>query len=427
MSIGFLGSSFLHISHTGNSDVDIDVGGIGYFLGEMLKGLGEDVKFASLLNNSIYSRIIIENLKQKGFNVIVEKNKELPLSALIDFEGKKALSLPLLNNSFSDAFLQNEFYPNCSKIVVDGYINKNTLLDVLSQDVKKYAVGISADNFKHYMQPNKWELIASKISDFEHLRKYAKKTATTERGLMEWLGCDMVVFGEKKIIILEATSGVKTVLPFLSNYGEEEMGVLLGYVIKHHKELPLRELLNDFDVNSYIKKSEHSVVEQFIFNIDTLAHKDNLTQLYNRNMANKNLLEKKSRFESNGIPWSILLFDVDHFKSFNDTYGHNIGDKVLKDVADVIRLSVRDRDIPCRWGGEEFLCILPNITKDEAFLTAERIRSNIENELKEPRQITVSIGIAEYDGSVDLINLIDRADQALYKAKKAGRNNTQIF
>ena len=136
--------------------------------------------------------------------------------------------------------------------------------------------------------------------------------------------------------------------------------------------------------------------------------------------------------ENNDFIFSIFLTDIDHFKKFNDTYGHQLGDLVLKEVAQVMINNCREQDIPCRYGGEEFIVILPNTGIDEATASAERLRKAIE-ELEVPNptdvgektlKVAISAGVGEYSPAIDKEPkmLIERCDKALYKAKDGGRN-----
>jgi diguanylate cyclase (GGDEF)-like protein len=120
--------------------------------------------------------------------------------------------------------------------------------------------------------------------------------------------------------------------------------------------------------------------------------------------------------------------DLDRFKCVNDTLGHQIGDEVLKCLADVIQRSVRSSDIICRYGGEEFVALLPRVTEDEAFRLAERIRRTMEKEpMPTDRVITLSLGVAvSPQHSNDPNTLFRLADEALYAAKEAGRNRTML-
>ncbi len=127
---------------------------------------------------------------------------------------------------------------------------------------------------------------------------------------------------------------------------------------------------------------------------------------------------------------SFLFFDIDHFKKINDTYGHDVGDKVLKEFASVVKNSLRVGDIFARWGGEEFVVILLGSNEMDSKVKADEIRKKVEDmtfdnpsELK----ITVSIGVAEFDGDITFENLIKNADNALYKAKDTGRNKVVVF
>lgn len=128
----------------------------------------------------------------------------------------------------------------------------------------------------------------------------------------------------------------------------------------------------------------------------------------------------------------LLAIDIDFFKNFNDTYGHQFGDYVLKEVVSVIKKSVRVIDIVCRYGGEEFFVILPNTTREGAHITAERIRKNIENNIMRAGEkrinVTVSVGISIYPlDSEGIDKMIAAADTALYTAKERGRNRVVAY
>lgn len=163
-----------------------------------------------------------------------------------------------------------------------------------------------------------------------------------------------------------------------------------------------------------------------------LAAVDELTGAYNRRFGLLRLREEFSRALRTASPLSVLMLDLDHFKQINDQYGHAAGDLVLRMVAQTVRKSVREGDIVCRYGGEEFLVILPGATKEEAVLVAERIRSAV-GELTimyggQAIRITVSIGVAGYPhrGISSHHDLIELADEALYRSKQMGRNMTYV-
>lgn len=154
---------------------------------------------------------------------------------------------------------------------------------------------------------------------------------------------------------------------------------------------------------------------------------DELTALYNRKYMNTRLQQLMKQYERNKLPFSIILLDLDHFKSINDTYGHLVGDDVLRKFASITSETKRENDIVCRYGGEEFLVILPDTKKESAYVFLNRLKRNLArqyffaNETK--FQITFSAGITEMSEQVKHPKqLIDEADKALYHAKLQGRN-----
>jgi len=160
-----------------------------------------------------------------------------------------------------------------------------------------------------------------------------------------------------------------------------------------------------------------------------LAITDQLTGLYNRRFLMGQLTPLAQRAQCGGEAVSIMVVDIDHFKRLNDTYGHHVGDAVLRDFAVRLGTNTRPSDFACRMGGEEFVVIMPRTTGDIGCLAAERLRRSICASpfvvpgVGHPLEVTVSIGVAaseETDETVDA--LLKRADEALYEAKNAGRN-----
>jgi len=168
-----------------------------------------------------------------------------------------------------------------------------------------------------------------------------------------------------------------------------------------------------------LKTAETKLVE--------MATQDFLTGLLNRRETFRRLDEELQRSRRLATPFSVLLLDLDHFKQVNDVHGHSAGDLVLQAVAAALRQGVRPYDLCCRYGGEEFLVILPETALEDAAGIAERLRRDIENlkitAAKETAlQITASIGAAALLGHETIDQLIARADEAMYNAKSTGRN-----
>ncbi|SFI03669.1 diguanylate cyclase (GGDEF) domain-containing protein [Tindallia magadiensis] len=168
--------------------------------------------------------------------------------------------------------------------------------------------------------------------------------------------------------------------------------------------------------HSYAFEETHSQLE-------TAVSIDTLTTLYNRGKLDRVLTMMLSRYHHHKHPFSILLIDMDHFKVINDTYGHPAGDKILKQFSQILTQNIRKTDIAGRWGGEEFMVILPDANSTSAYAISEKIRKEAQNNLSiGNHQVTVSIGIAEVNRRDTLLRIVKRVDNALYQAKYQGRN-----
>lgn len=150
------------------------------------------------------------------------------------------------------------------------------------------------------------------------------------------------------------------------------------------------------------------------------AETDPLTRLGNRRQGEACIVREIARAFRRGTPLSFLMFDVDHFKKVNDTFGHLTGDQVLVTVAKTIVSTLRAEDVVCRWGGEEILAVLPDADASAASLAAERVRRAVE--ASTAPTVTVSVGVAQWKEGEPPYAAIGRADGALYDAKKRGRN-----
>ncbi|MGA8849870.1 MAG: diguanylate cyclase [Dehalococcoidia bacterium] len=165
--------------------------------------------------------------------------------------------------------------------------------------------------------------------------------------------------------------------------------------------------------------------------LEKLANFDSLTGLYNRRAILGKLHELINRANRYKEDFSLSMLDIDHFKRVNDSYGHLTGDEVLEKIATLIRQNIRDTDIVGRYGGEEFVIVLPKTDLSSSWVVAERLRTIIEKaEMKDSAgnvfTITVSQGLSGWERDEDAYSLISRADEALYKAKEKGRNRVQI-
>ncbi|MFA6001852.1 MAG: diguanylate cyclase [Thermoleophilia bacterium] len=161
---------------------------------------------------------------------------------------------------------------------------------------------------------------------------------------------------------------------------------------------------------------------------------DPLTGLANRSLMKKELKKAFAGTQRTGRPVSVIMLDLDHFKKYNDAYGHVAGDRLLVDLANLISREIREIDVAVRYGGEEFIAILPDTSSELAVTVAERIRKRVESKefllfgIHQPTHITISQGIATYDDHItDVDMLVARADASLYRAKHNGRNRVEVW
>lgn len=164
-------------------------------------------------------------------------------------------------------------------------------------------------------------------------------------------------------------------------------------------------------------------LKEKIAEVERLSNTDPLTGLYNRLYFNSVFERELSNLRRYGRAFSLILFDIDHFKNVNDTYGHNAGDQVLRTIAAISKDLVRDSDVVARWGGEEFIVLLTGDGVSEPQALAERLRVAIESGgYGDVGRVTGSFGTTVITAEDTLVSSTGRADAALYRAKQSGRN-----
>ncbi len=242
--------------------------------------------------------------------------------------------------------------------------------------------------------------------------------------------------------IAELASMVTSAKSATSEYGEnlsdvsdqlntakslEDLGAIVTAIVADTK----RMVEKNQELEVQLVNSSKQVTE-LRNNLDTVkreAMTDGLTGLLNRKAFDKQMLDSIAECAKAGTPMVLMLLDIDFFKKFNDTYGHQVGDQVLRLVARTLTDNVKGRDFAARYGGEEFAIILPDTPISAGLRVAEVLRKSVESKEvinkasnENMGRITLSIGISEYDGGEDIPALIERTDKALYDAKRAGRN-----
>ncbi len=240
--------------------------------------------------------------------------------------------------------------------------------------------------------------------------------------------------------LLEESEGdfyVKLLFFITHEIFEKERATKLWLEILEHKN-QLSKILNrnveitvaalDYLTNIKNEIANPKIIgEAFIGKIAEISSIDPLTGMYNRQHLRQLLNNEFARYKRYKIPFSLIMIDIDHFKKVNDTFGHQAGDGVLIAISKIINENLRELDICTRYGGDEFLIVLPHTDEGKAFEIGERIRIKVIESASALHAVTLSVGIATCPYHADTIkSLIKIADEALYSSKSNGKNKTTI-
>jgi len=241
---------------------------------------------------------------------------------------------------------------------------------------------------------------------------------------------------DEKVQALQHHSDKATKLEPLKELIKDEITVLKAHIETHKKAEKVREQKSSkkfAQMASEIEsmKQEAQSLEENLQKASIQAFTDKLTQLPNRLAYDQHFEVEFARWQRNGSALSLLVWDIDLFKNINDTYGHKAGDKTLSIIASLLKKYCRQTDFVSRFGGEEFTMLLSNTDKKSALILAEKIRRIIEKTgfiyMGKEIKITISCGISDLQEGDTQDSIFNRADKALYKAKKDGRNRSVIF
>lgn len=352
----------------------------------------------------------------------------------------------------SSAIVNYLLVKNIPSIILTDKIDDKTRSDILSQRAIDYINKTDINNIEHIAnmvdriyKNQKYKVLI--VDDSSTFRKITKKilqkqlfqvlTVSDSRMVLEILARDPQI----KIIILDyhmpGMNGLELLTKIRKIYKKDELSVIAvtGMSFSTLSAHFLKKGANDFIKKPFIEEEMicrvNNTIEiiENIQKIKKIAEKDFLTDIDNR----RSFYEKvKNFYEQTNINESFALgvIDIDHFKRFNDTFGHDVGDRVLKKVAAILRQNVKREDILARLGGEEFVILLKNVTVKEAFKFFEKIRMDIEfNEFDEKGAIltvTVSVGVFVGRKDIAISEFLAKADKMLYKSKREGRNRVNI-
>jgi len=179
-------------------------------------------------------------------------------------------------------------------------------------------------------------------------------------------------------------------------------------------------------VYEYSRQQTYSDIQLLREKFERQATYDPLTQLYNRRGLSQHIEIELARAKRQQSKTALILMDLDRFKNVNDSYGHDAGDKVMQDIASLLKNAMRKQDYISRWGGEEFLLVLPDTSKEDAFQVADKLRFEISQTPMHYNSfsidITASFGVSEVNALTDYDKALTQADKAMYRAKQSGRN-----
>lgn len=251
-----------------------------------------------------------------------------------------------------------------------------------------------------------------------HVRQHAR-----EDGLRFYAGASLLDRDGQLIGALSVFDRQPRMLGLLQQEGLAALVRQAQYLLELHRYAgEQRRLLDQREASAQRLEQDRADLQRRHDDLQRTASHDALTGLLNRAALSQLLLDPAAMQRLHGTPYVLAVLDIDHFKQVNDRHGHLLGDRALRAVADAISASIRDGDVAVRYGGEEFLVVLPGTRLDAGFDVAERIRERVMATAL-PFAVTASIGIAGGDPDTDTLEgVFDRADQALYRAKTGGRN-----
>ena len=359
-----------------------------------------DDEFLGIIRSQV--DVILENVIKNS--MIKLKNQEL-------MEKNKSLSLI---NEFSvklgSTLDMKILYTHIKQLIVENFKSTNVLAYSYDSELNQLTIERELDDREIYFGIDLSEF--DKI-DLDYL---AKGIVGIAEDSIRFTGVYKKVFEELNRI---EDRSISYILPLTNN------GNILGLIaFKSRQKLEMIFL-------ETLKQQISMNVQNT--NLYTMAITDSMTKLYLQTYFKERIELEIKKYRENNQEFSLIILDIDHFKKFNDNYGHLVGDYVLKEVAKIIKTSVRKLDIVSRYGGEEFGVMLLGTNAETAVLIAERIRSNIENKIFEhmgqEMRVTISGGVANVNmiKGNDSSAIIKIADEALYRSKNNGRNRITLY
>lgn len=432
-------------------DATIEIGGTACNIAVNLASLGFRPRLLTAMREqSPYSKIVASYLKEHGVDVRIVNQESLRaavFSVHIGADGEMlsaVSSMPVEFATFDDDVV-SECMENAKCAILECNLSGKTLEQFTriagEKNIPVYISGVSEEKSLRIADIN--SRIQGVYFNSKEARYFGKRIVanTNPLRIADKLGCNVVVTQDRNGVSVIESGEEHFVAPPELNNPIHTLGAgdaLMAYsVVKHIFEgIPLSaaveggvQFAKTIIERNNCNAGNGAGMEMALINLDNMATKDIMTGLTNRRAAEKFLSIAQDNHIRSGVTYSLLMVDIDHFKRVNDTFGHDVGDEAIKAVAGVLNATVRSGDVACRWGGEEFICILNGADVNTAQQVGERIRHNVE-QLNIPvvEHVTVSIGIAAADQhSNDWHVLFKNADLGLYDAKQGGRNRVCAY
>lgn len=429
-------------------EVSIEIGGTACNIATNLADLGLRPRLMTAMQpRSPYTDIIKAHLQSHGVEVLAVHHEGMPaaiFSAHIDSNGEmlSAVScMPLDHAHFDDAEIAHAMEGvRCA--VLDCNLSAQSLAQFarIARSLRLPVFAAAVSEEKSLRLAGMKGLCSAVFMNRREAAYLGRRLAATSAPLAiaSRLACSLVISkGEDGAVVVDEDVQTQIPLGFEPSIGQT-LGAgdaMLAAAIKHRifDGMSLTEAVRGAFAfaggivgRSNCNTGPRQAIETALNLLGDQARSDALTGLANRRAGEIAL----DQIDKAGSAYSVLMLDIDHFKAINDRFGHDIGDDVIRRVARVMSSVVRESDLACRWGGEEFLCILPNLSCDQASLVAERVRADVEaitiNLLTGcVVTVTVSIGVACFPGDGGIKEVLRMADEALYRAKQGGRNRVE--
>lgn len=442
--------SRLERGRAAQGEIDVSLGGIAYAVAFAATHTATPCRFLPIMRASPFVEIVQESLEEKGAEVTPIADDCLSLGGFCAHLGESgnlvtAVSARVTPAAGIDAVLLDKYMLGAGAVVADFAMGGVVLRHVLR---RANAAGVPVFLIGTYGEEKLGELSRDDPPDAVLMMRNGLRRLTKSIGgqadplweMAERLGTTLLVLdvAADHISVISASDVVHTPLRELKPQTKRAdffPARFMLHLVAAMQSAPYFDVAVPRAVMSLAAEDAKGSpapmriesIEDTVDRMYRAARTDALTGALNRHAIGKALRSRMLRgFASRG-ELALLLADIDHFKSINDTYGHPAGDAVILWVSQRLRNLLRDCDLVGRWGGEEFVGILAAASEREATEVAERIRRDIEeasrHDTRLPRPITISVGLAQAEPGEDLReSLLTRADQALYQAKRAGRN-----